>query len=116
MQKVVPIPLSSLFNLNADYHHYSTCQRDNLHIHSLKYSYLICFQGPQIWNSIPLSLGTSLTLSSYKSELQDYYLCLLISQPSFPSYYVVFFLAKYVHNNIIVNYIVIIFLFFIMLL
>ena len=44
MQKVVLVPLSSLFNLSSDYHHYSTRQRDNLHnIHSLKYSYSIRF-------------------------------------------------------------------------
>ena len=94
MQKVVPVPLSSPFNLSADYHHYSIRQRDNLHnIHSLKYSYSIHFQGPQIWNSIPLSLNTSLSRSNYKvnskiaicrfnfSSLIQ--LCLLISQPSF---------------------------------
>ena len=67
MQKVVPVSLSSAFNLSGDYHHYSIRQRDNLHnIHSLKYSYSIHFQGPQIWNSIPPSLSTSLTLQLKK--------------------------------------------------
>ena len=104
VQKAVPILLSSLFNLNANYQHYSTSQRENLHIYSLKYSYSIRVQGPQIWNSIPLSLNTSLSRSNYKvnskiaicrfnfSSLIQ--LCLLISQPSFFSYYVVSFLLR----------------------
>lgn len=94
MQNVAPVPLSSPFNLSGDYHHYSTRQRDNLHnIQSLKYSYSIRFQGPQIWNSISLSLNTSLSRSNYKVNTKIR-LCLLISQPSFFSYYVVSFLLR----------------------
>ena len=29
--------------------------------------------GPQIWNDIPLSPSNSLTLSSYKHKLRDYF-------------------------------------------
>ena len=77
MQKVIPIPLPSLFNLSADYHHYSTRQRDILHIHCVKYFYSIRVQGPQIqWNGIPLSSRVSHTLSNYKSKLNDYDLSL----------------------------------------
>jgi len=40
MQKVLPIPLSPLFNLNSDYHRDFTRQRDNLHIHFLNTNFL----------------------------------------------------------------------------
>ena len=55
MPKGLPIPLSSLVNLNAEYHHYFTGQRDNLHVCCLKYSYSMRLQGPQIWSNIPFN-------------------------------------------------------------
>ena len=73
MQKLLPSPLSSLFVLNSDCHQYLTRQKDNLHLHTHKYSFSLRVQGPQIWNDIPLSLRNSLTLSSYKHKLRDYF-------------------------------------------
>ena len=70
---VLPSPLSSLFVLNSDCHQYLTRQKDNLHLHTHKYSFSLRVQGPQIWNDIPLSLRNSLTLSSYKYKLRDYF-------------------------------------------
>lgn len=73
MQKLLPSPLSSLFVLNSDCHQYLTRQKDNLHLHTHKYSFSLRVQGPQIWNAIPLSLRNSLTLSSYKHKLRHYF-------------------------------------------
>ena len=73
MQKLLPSPLSSLFVLNSDCHQYLTRQKDNLHLHTHKYSFSLQVQGPQIWNDVPLSLRNSLTLSSYKHKLRDYF-------------------------------------------
>ena len=73
MQKLLPSPLSSLFVLNSDCHQYLTRQKDNLHLHTHKYSFSLRVQGPQIWNDIPLSLRNSLTLSSYKHKLRNYF-------------------------------------------
>ena len=56
MQKLLPSPLSSLFVLNSDCHQYLTRQKDNLHLHTHKYSFYLRVQGSQIWNDIPLSL------------------------------------------------------------
>ena len=72
-QKLLPSPLSSLFVLNFDCHQYLTRQKDNLHLLTHKYSFSPREQGPQIWNDIPLSLRNSLTLSSYKHKLRDYF-------------------------------------------
>ena len=69
MQKFLPSPLSSLFVLNSDCHQYLTRQKDNLQIHSHKYSFSLRVHVPQFWNDIPLSLRNSLTLSSYKHKL-----------------------------------------------
>ena len=73
MQKLLPSPLLSLFVLNSDCHQYLTRQKDNLHLHTHKYSFSLRVQGPQIWNDIPLSLRDSLNLSSYKHKLRDYF-------------------------------------------
>ena len=73
MQKLLPAPLSSLFVLNSDCHQYLTRQKDNLHLQTHKYSFSLRVQGPLIWNDIPLSLRNSLTLSSYKHKLRDYF-------------------------------------------
>jgi len=73
MQNLLPSPLSSLFVLNSDCHQYLTRQKDNLHLHTHKYSFSLRVQGTQIWNDIPLSLRNSLTLSSYKHKLRDYF-------------------------------------------
>ena len=73
MQKLLPSPLSSLFILNSDCHQYLIRQKDNLHLHTHKYSFALWVQGSQIWNDIPLSLRNSLTLSSYKHKLRDYF-------------------------------------------
>ena len=73
MQKLLPSPLSSLFVLNSDCHQDLTRQKDNLHLQTHKYSFSLRVQGPQIWNDIPLSLRNSLTLSSYKHKLRDYF-------------------------------------------
>ena len=70
---LLPSPLSSLFVLNSDCHQYLTRQKDNLHLHTHKYSFSLRVQGPQIWNDIPLSLRNSLTPSSYKHKLRDYF-------------------------------------------
>ena len=72
-QVLLPSPLSSLFVLNSDCHQYLTRQKDNLHLHTHKYSFSLRVQGPQIWNDIPLSLRNSLTPSSYKHKLRDYF-------------------------------------------
>ena len=45
---VLPSPLSSLFVLNSDCHQYLTRQKDNLHLHTHKYSFSLRVQGPQI--------------------------------------------------------------------
>ena len=37
------------------------------------HSFSLRVQGPQIWNDIPLSLRNSLTVSSYKHKLRDYF-------------------------------------------
>ena len=55
IQKLLPTSLSSLFVFNSDCHQYFTRQKDNLHLYSHKYSFALRVQGPQIWNSIPLS-------------------------------------------------------------
>ena len=70
MQKLLPSPLSSLFVLNSDCHQYLTSQKDNLRLHTHKYSWV---RGPQIWNDIPLSRRNSLILSSYKHKMRDYF-------------------------------------------
>ena len=38
-----------------------------------EYLQYLSLMGPQIWNDIPLSLRNSLTLSSYKHKLRDYF-------------------------------------------
>ena len=73
LQKLLPSPLSSLFVLNSDCHQYLTRQKDNLHLHTHKYSFSLRVQGPQIWSDIPLSLRNSVTLSTYKHKLRDYF-------------------------------------------
>ena len=73
MQELLLSPLSSLFVLNSDCHQYLTRQKDILHLHTHKYSFSLRVQGPQIWNDIPLSLRNSLTLSSHKHKLRDYF-------------------------------------------
>ena len=73
MQKLLPSPLSSLFVLNYDCHQYLTRQKDNLHVHTHKYSFSLRVQRPQIWNGILLSLRNSLTLSSYKHKLRGHF-------------------------------------------
>ena len=73
MEKLLPTPLSSLFVLNSDCHQYLTRQKDNLHLHTHKYPFSLQVPGPQIWNDIPPSLCNSLTLSSYKHKLRDYF-------------------------------------------
>ena len=45
MQKLLPSPLSSLFVLNSDCHQYLTRQKDNLHLHTHKYSFSLRVQG-----------------------------------------------------------------------
>ena len=79
MQKVLPIPLSSLCNLNSDYHQCFTRQRDNLHVHPLKYSFSLRSQGPLIWNSIPLLLRDTLT----RGKRPFKQLCILICTDTF---------------------------------
>ena len=74
MYKLLLTPLLSLFNLNSDYHQYSTRQKDDLHVYAHRWSFSLRVQGPQNWNSIPLSLCHSLTLSSYKQKLRHYFL------------------------------------------
>ena len=67
-QVLLPSPLSSLCVLNSDCHQYLTRQKDNLQL-----TFSLRVQGPQIWNDIPLSLRNSLTPSSYKHKLRDYF-------------------------------------------
>ena len=73
MQKLLPSPLSSLFVLNSDCRQYLTSQKDNLRLHTHKYSFSLRVQGPQIWNDIPLSRRNSLILSSHKHKMRDYF-------------------------------------------
>ena len=73
MQELLLSPLSSLFVLNSDCYQYLTRQKDSLHLHTHKYSFSLRVQGAQSWNNIPLSLRNSLTLSSYRHKLRDYF-------------------------------------------
>ena len=74
---VLPSPLSSLFVLNSDCHQYLTRQKDNLQL-----TFSLRVQGPQIWNDILLSLRNSLTPTSYKHKLRDYFQSLSLTMES----------------------------------
>ena len=65
---LLPSPLSTLFVLNSDCHQYLTRQKYNLQL-----TFSLRLKGPQIWNDTPLSLRNSLTPSSYKHKLRDYF-------------------------------------------
>ena len=73
MQKRLPIPLLSFFKLNSDCHQYFTRKKDNLYLHTHKYSFPLRVQGSPIWNDIPLSLCNSLNRSNYKRKIRDYF-------------------------------------------
>ena len=73
-KKLLPMPLSSLFKFNFEYHDHFTRSRFNLHKQSLKYHFAVLFQAPLIWNNLPLSLRDSLTISNFRRKLKYFYL------------------------------------------
>ena len=74
INKLLPAPLSSLFQFNLEYHDYLTRSRSNLHKQFLKYHFAVRFQAPSIWNNLPLLLRNSLTISNYRRKLKYFFL------------------------------------------
>ena len=74
INKLLPTPLSSLFQLNLECHDYSTRSRFNLHKTFIRYQFAIRSQAPAVWNSIPLFLRNSLNTSNFKRKLKSYFL------------------------------------------
>ena len=73
INNLLPTPLSSLFQFNLECHDHFTSARFNLHKQFLKYHFSVRYQAPSIWNSLPLSLRDSLTVSKYRCKLKYFF-------------------------------------------
>ena len=71
---LLPVPLSSLFHFNFEYHDYLTRSRFNLHKVFAKYHLSLCSQAPSIWNSLPITFRNSLNISNFRRNIKKYFL------------------------------------------
>ena len=69
--------LNICFQRNSQVHGYLTRTANNLHINTVRTSArksTLIFSGPEIWNSIPLSIRALRTVKLFKSALKLLYL------------------------------------------
>jgi len=69
----LPLPLTAIFNINANVHNFNTRQRDNIHKPPVKsdvfFRSFLCI-GPDMWTKLPDKLKTARTITSFGSQLK----------------------------------------------
>ena len=75
--EILPKPVQSMFEKNADVHDHETRQRYNFHFPSLNsnaFQRTIAFKGVHIWSYIRKNIGINCSYERYKRRLRALYL------------------------------------------
>jgi len=65
------------YNANSKIHDHNTRQKDNLHIPMCRTSTkqnTIAFQGPKLWNSLPMDMRSSISINIFKTKVKKFLL------------------------------------------
>ena len=71
--QMLPLILSNLFRTNKQIHNYNTRSAGNYRPHACRTNlkqFTILYQGPKIWNALPLHIKHSPDLSSFKKHMK----------------------------------------------
>ena len=74
---LLPPLLLNLFVTNSQIHNYGTRTASNYRTHLCRTNlkqFTILYQGPKIWNSLPVSVTCSSNLLSFKMKMQEFLL------------------------------------------
>ena len=72
---MLPVNLMSYFYTNDTVHNYQTRNSNNFHLPHMRLSVSqksIFFQGPKLWNDLPLDIKTSPSINVFKRRFKKY--------------------------------------------
>ena len=82
---LLPPLLLNLFVTNNQIHNYGISTASNYRTHLCRKNpkqFTILYQGPKIWNSLPISVTRSSNLLSFKTKMQEFLLKESLNWPS----------------------------------
>ena len=76
-KKLLPDSLLEYFSLNCDIHNYFTRSAAKFHLPKIRTSlfyYSVIYQGPIIWNSLPMEIRQIDSLNLFKRKMKNYFI------------------------------------------